>query len=83
MSAMRRPGSAFEDALNAARFEVRCRIIWARNTFAWGFGRYKFQHESLFYCHLTGQSDEWFRDRWQATLWQEKKPAANRQNATW
>jgi hypothetical protein len=35
----------------AAGFEVRCQIIWAKNTFAWGFGRYKFQHEPMFCCH--------------------------------
>ena len=40
----------FQNALEAAGFEVRCQIIWAKNTFAWGFGRYKFQHEPIFYC---------------------------------
>ena len=39
----------FQNALEAAGFEVRCQIIWAKNTFAWGFGRYKFQHEPIFY----------------------------------
>jgi len=38
----------FQDALEAAGFKVRCQIIWAKNTFAWGFGRYKFQHEPIF-----------------------------------
>src|SRR5882724_11194459 len=33
----------FQNALESAGFEVRCQIIWAKNTFAWGFGRYKFQ----------------------------------------
>ncbi|MDR3739093.1 MAG: ParB N-terminal domain-containing protein, partial [Terracidiphilus sp.] len=28
----------FQTALEAAGFEVRCQIIWAKNTFAWGFG---------------------------------------------
>jgi DNA modification methylase len=68
---------AFEDALNAAGFEVRCQIIWAKNTFAWGFGRYKFQHEPLFYCHRAGEKDAWYGDKSQSTLWMEKKPAAN------
>ena len=44
----------FQNALEAAGFEVRCQVIWAKNTFAWGFGRYKFQHEPLFYCHVAG-----------------------------
>jgi DNA modification methylase len=72
----------FQNALEAAGFEVRCQIIWAKNTFAWGFGRYKFQHEPIFYCHIAGQKDPWYGDRSQSTLWEEKKPAANRLHPT-
>jgi ParB-like nuclease domain/DNA methylase len=72
----------FQGAIEAADFEVRCQIIWAKNTFAWGFGRYKFQHEPIFYCHRTGQSDPWYGDKAQSTLWQEKKPSANRLHPT-
>jgi len=72
----------FQDALESAGFEVRCQVIWAKNTFAWGFGRYKFQHEPIFYAHVAGQKDSWFGDKSQSTLWQEKKPAANRMHPT-
>ena len=72
----------FQNALESAGFEVRCQIIWAKNTFAWGFGRYKFQHEPLFYCHVAGQKDSWYGDKSQSTLWQENKPAANRLHPT-
>ena len=72
----------FQGALEAAGFAVRCQIIWAKNTFAWGFGRYKFQHEPIFYCHVSGQSDAWYGDKSQSTLWQEKKPEANRLHPT-
>jgi DNA modification methylase len=72
----------FQGALELSDFEVRCQIIWAKNTFAWGFGRYKFQHEPIFYCHRRGQSDPWYGDKSQSTLWQEKKPAANRLHPT-
>ena len=72
----------FQNALEAAGFEVRCQIIWAKNTFAWGFSRYKYQHEPLFYCHVAGQSDAWYGDKSQSTLWQEKKPSANRLHPT-
>ena len=72
----------FQNALETAGFAVRCQIIWAKNTFAWGFGRYKFQHEPLFYAHVAGQSDAWYGDKSQATLWQENKPAANRLHPT-
>jgi DNA modification methylase len=73
---------AFQDALEAAGFEVRCQIIWAKNTFAWGFGRYKFQHEPIFYAHVAGEKDAWYGDKSQSTLWEEKKPAANRIHPT-
>jgi DNA modification methylase len=72
----------FQNALEAAGFEIRCQVIWAKNTFAWGFGRYKFRHEPIFYCHVTGQSDAWYGDRSQSTLWEENKPSANRLHPT-
>jgi DNA modification methylase len=72
----------FQDALEAAGFEIRCQVIWAKNTFAWGFGRYKFQHEPIFYAHVASQSDAWYGDKSQSTLWQENKPAANRLHPT-
>jgi DNA modification methylase len=72
----------FQNALESAGFEVRCQLIWSKNTFAWGFGRYKFQHEPIFYCHVAGQKDSWYGDKSQSTLWEEKKPAANRVHPT-
>jgi DNA modification methylase len=72
----------FQNALEVAGFEVRCQIIWAKNTFAWGFGRYKFQHEPLFYAHVAGEKDPWYGDKSQSTLWQENKPTANRIHPT-
>jgi DNA modification methylase len=72
----------FQNALESAGFAVRCQIIWAKNTFAWGFGRYKFRHEPLFYCHVAGQKDPWYGDKAQSTLWEEKKPSANRIHPT-
>ncbi|MBI3696538.1 MAG: site-specific DNA-methyltransferase [Acidobacteria bacterium] len=72
----------FQNALEAAGFNVRCQIIWAKNTFAWGFGRYKFQHEPIFYAHVASESDAWYGDKSQSTLWQENKPAANRLHPT-
>jgi len=72
----------FQNALETSGFEVRCQIIWAKNTFAWGFGRYKFRHEPIFYAHVAGQSDAWYGDKSQSTLWEENKPAANRLHPT-
>ena len=72
----------FQNALESAGFKIRCQVIWAKNTFAWGFGRYKFQHEPLFYAHVAGEKDPWYGDKSQSTLWHEKKPAANRIHPT-
>jgi DNA modification methylase len=72
----------FENALVRAGFEVRQQIIWAKNTFAWGHGRYKFQHEPIFYAHLADEQDRWYGDKTQSTLWQFPKPAANRLHPT-
>jgi DNA modification methylase len=72
----------FENALESAGLTVRCQIVWAKNTFAWGFGRYKFQHEPIFYCHVTGESDSWYGDKSQSTLWEQNKPLANRLHPT-
>jgi DNA modification methylase len=72
----------FQNALENAGFEIRCQVIWAKNTFAWGFGRYKFRHEPIFYAHVVGQSDAWYGDKSQSTLWDENKPAANRLHPT-
>ena len=72
----------FQNAMESAGFAVRCQIIWAKNTFAWGFGRYKFQHEPIFYTHVAGHKDAWYGDKTQSTLWQENKPAANREHPT-
>lgn len=72
----------FQNALESAGFAIRCQLVWAKNTFAWGFGRYKFRHEPIFYCHVAGQKDAWYGDKSQCTLWEENKPAANRIHPT-
>lgn len=72
----------FQDAMEQCGFKVRCQIIWAKNTFAWGHGRYKFQHEPIFYAYVEGESDPWYGDKSQSTLWQENKPHANKLHPT-
>lgn len=72
----------FQTAMEAAGFTVRCQIIWCKNTFAWGFGRYKFQHEPIFYSYIKGEKDPWYGDKTQSTIWEENKPSANRLHPT-
>jgi DNA modification methylase len=71
-----------QEALELAGFEVRCQIIWAKNAFAWGFARYKFQHEPIFYAYIRGENDRWYGDKSQSTLWEVNKPSANREHPT-
>ena len=72
----------FQNALEANEFAVRTQLIWAKNHFAWGHGRYKFKHEPIFYCHQKGMSDAWYGDKSQSTLWHVDKPTANRLHPT-
>jgi DNA modification methylase len=71
-----------QSGLEQSGFAIRCQIIWAKNHFAWGFGRYKYQHEPIFYCHVAGQQDRWYGDKSQSTLWEANKPAVNRDHPT-
>jgi DNA modification methylase len=71
-----------EASMRRAGIEPRVQIVWVKNTFAWGFGRYKFRHEPIFYAHIKGKSDNWYGDKTQNTVWEEKKPAANRLHPT-
>ncbi len=72
----------FQNALENAGFEIRCQIIWCKNTFAWGFGRYKFRHEPIFYAHVKGKSDSWYGDKTQNTVWDVDKPSASKLHPT-
>jgi DNA modification methylase len=72
----------WEEALEAAGFEIRCHIIWAKNHFILTYNRYKQQHESVLYCHRKGEVDVWYGDKTQSTVWAEKRPAASREHPT-
>jgi DNA modification methylase len=71
-----------EACMRRAGIEPRVQIVWVKNTFAWGFGRYKFRHEPIFYAHIKGKPDNWYGDKTQNTAWEEKKPSANRLHPT-
>ncbi len=72
----------FHIALEESDFKVRTPLVWAKHHFAWGMGRYKFQHEPIFYCHKQGEVDAWYGDKTQSSLWQFDKPSANRLHPT-
>ncbi len=72
----------FQNAIEGQALTSGARSSGPRTHYAWGFGRYKFQHEPIFYCHVAGQKVPWYGDKSQSTLWQENKPAANRLHPT-
>ena len=76
------PRSIAERSLDAAGFSLRSVLVWAKNTFRLNYARYKHAHEPILYCHLQNETDEWYGDTGQSTVWWEKKPAANREHPT-
>ena len=73
---------ALQSALEAVGFALHCQIIWAKQAFEPGVGRYKFQHEPIFYGHVAGQEDAWYGGESESTLWEENKAAASHQHPT-
>jgi len=64
-----RHASATQASLEAAKYEVRCQIIWAKTRFAISRGHYHWQHEPCWYAVRAGASADWIGDRSQTTLW--------------
>lgn len=55
--------------LEAAGFEIRSQIIWAKSSFAISRGHYHWQHEPCWYAVRKGSTGHWAGDRSQTTLW--------------
>jgi DNA modification methylase len=66
--------SALQSILTTADYTLRSVLVWVKQHFVLNFARYKTQHEPILYCHRTGQSDAWFGDNKQSTLWQFDRP---------
>jgi DNA modification methylase len=63
----------FEDALNAAGFEVRNQIIWVKKVASMGWGDYRWKHEPILYCHKKGDAKlNFYGDRKQYTEWDQE-----------
>jgi DNA modification methylase len=73
--------SQFQDlvkqALEANNLQIRSQLIWTKNHFVLNRGRYKTQHEPIFYAYRKGQVDAWYGDRGQSTLWPFDKPLSS------
>jgi DNA modification methylase len=68
-----RARSAIE-GVEAAGFEIRAQIIWAKNNIVIGRGNYHHQHEPCLYAVRAGKRAGWHGGRKQSTLWQIDKP---------
>ena len=62
--------STVQASLEAAGFEVRAQIVWAKDRFALSRGDYHWQHEPCWYAVRKGAGGHWLGDRSQTTLWQ-------------
>ena len=72
----------FQNALEAAGFEVRCQIIWAKTLSRGASADTSSSMSRSSTAMSPEQKDPWYGDKSQSTLWEEKKPAANRLHPT-
>jgi DNA modification methylase len=63
-----RHASEVQASLEAAQFEIRCQIIWAKDRFVISRGNYHWQHEPCWYA--VRNTAHWAGDRSQSTLWE-------------
>ncbi len=63
-----------KEALEFNQLVIRSQIIWSKNHFVLNRGRYKTQHEPIYYAYRKGQVDAWYGDRAQSTVWPFDKP---------
>jgi DNA modification methylase len=62
-------------SIEAAKFEIRCQLIWVKSNFAIGRGHYHWGHEPCWYAVRSGGSAKWGGDRTQSTAWNIAKPS--------
>lgn len=62
--------SEVQSSIEAAGFEIRCQIIWAKPRFIIGRGDYHWQHEPCWYAVKEKKVGHYCGDRKQSTLWE-------------
>ncbi len=65
-----RHASEAQLSLEAAGFEIRCQLIWAKSSFAISRGHYNWQHEPCWYAVRKGKTAHWAGDKSASTLWE-------------
>ena len=56
-------------SLQAAGFDIRAQIVWAKTHFPIGRGHYHWRHELLWYAVRQKATARWCGDRTQSTVW--------------
>jgi DNA modification methylase len=64
-----RRASAVQSSLEAAKFEIRCQVVWAKPRHIISRGHYHWQHEPCWYAVRKGKGGNWTGGRSQTTLW--------------
>ena len=64
-----RHASEVQSSIEAAGFQIRCQIVWAKDRFALSRGDYHWQHEPCWYAVRKGAAGHWASDSSQTTLW--------------
>lgn len=65
-----RHASAAQQAIEAAGYEIRSQIVWAKQHFAISRGHYHWLHEPAWYAVRRGATAGWIGDRTQTTVWE-------------
>lgn len=65
-----RNASVVQRSIEAAGFEIRSQIIWAKSNFPISRGHYHWRHEPCWYAVRRGGQAHWIGGRTQTTLWE-------------
>lgn len=68
-----RHASEVQRTLEMASFEIRCQLIWAKDSFSISRGHYNWQHEPCWYAVRKGKQASWVGDHSEATVWEINK----------
>lgn len=71
-----------QTSIEAAGFDIRAQIIWAKAQFVIGRGDYHWQHECCWYAVRRSQKANWQGGRKQSTIWQIAAPSGWAQKTT-
>jgi DNA modification methylase len=69
-------GGLVMEGLQAARYEVRQQLIWAKQIHALSRAHYQWRHEPCWYAVRKGAKANWQGGRKQTTIWEAASPIA-------